>query len=369
LAEVRSQARALIVDDEPGVCAVLGQALSMNYIICDQATSATRAWDLRTRRVDSVALIDKNMPEQTGLDLLERMEAARIACARVMMTAYPSVETIAQAFRAGVCDYIEKPFEDIFAVSTRVQNIIEQQVGEEFKKRIADILLDFMRRGGEFTHTTARLSRVVVGLDDQREQEDQVGVVVQGLAKADEIHQALIQPGVRVTKYATVDDLLHDPARPPVVVLALAVGPVQAAVTALSTAVPASEVIAVGDESADSSSSLAAVLDCISAGATDFALPAMEGVGAMSSRVRRAVDRAYDRRLYARLLVTLRKIAQDQGLESAAEAFDSVLTPLGGSRGETAEPQVTSEPAQINERDFATVLERLVHRTGARAQD
>jgi DNA-binding NtrC family response regulator len=58
-----------------------------------------------------LALVDLQMPEVGGLEVLRAMRQAAPDCRVVLMTGQPSVETAIQAVKLGALDYLSKPFE------------------------------------------------------------------------------------------------------------------------------------------------------------------------------------------------------------------------------------------------------------------
>ena len=58
-----------------------------------------------------VALVDLQMPEIGGLEVLRAMRQAAPDCRVVLMTGQPSVETAIEAVKLGALDYLSKPFE------------------------------------------------------------------------------------------------------------------------------------------------------------------------------------------------------------------------------------------------------------------
>ena len=58
-----------------------------------------------------VALVDLQMPEIGGLEVLKAMRQAAPDCRVVLMTGEPSLDTAIQAVKLGALDYLSKPFE------------------------------------------------------------------------------------------------------------------------------------------------------------------------------------------------------------------------------------------------------------------
>jgi DNA-binding NtrC family response regulator len=97
-----------------------------------------------------VAVLDINMPNITGMELLRAFKQTRPDVEVVMMTAYATVETAVEAVKAGAYDYLTKPFESIDdltltvgkaaerrALRTRTRNLEEQiSVREKFEELV-----------------------------------------------------------------------------------------------------------------------------------------------------------------------------------------------------------------------------------------
>lgn len=57
-------------------------------------------------------LTDVRMPEINGLEMVRRVKAAGIAMPVIVMTGHADLALAIEAMRAGVIDFLEKPFED-----------------------------------------------------------------------------------------------------------------------------------------------------------------------------------------------------------------------------------------------------------------
>ena len=57
-------------------------------------------------------LTDIRMPEMTGLELVRRLKAEQCDCPVIAMTGHGDVALAVEAMKAGVVDFIEKPFAD-----------------------------------------------------------------------------------------------------------------------------------------------------------------------------------------------------------------------------------------------------------------
>jgi two-component system, LuxR family, response regulator FixJ len=57
-------------------------------------------------------LLDLKMPEMTGLEVQEQLNAGRVSLPVVMMSGHGDVCVAVKAMKAGAADFIEKPFEE-----------------------------------------------------------------------------------------------------------------------------------------------------------------------------------------------------------------------------------------------------------------
>ncbi len=104
----------LLVDDEEKILKRLGRALREQGHDVVEAGSARDAQRQLAQRPFDLFVIDNVMPGTTGLELLRDVFAAMPEAERpqvVMMTAHGSTQIVREAFKLGVEDVLEKPFE------------------------------------------------------------------------------------------------------------------------------------------------------------------------------------------------------------------------------------------------------------------
>ena len=103
-------ARILVVDDEPGMRHFLGKTLRPLCRLVDEAgTTEEAAQCLKARQYD-VMILDNIMPGQKGLDWLAEQRRVGGFTDTIMITAYADLQTAIDALRAGVSDFVLKPF-------------------------------------------------------------------------------------------------------------------------------------------------------------------------------------------------------------------------------------------------------------------
>jgi FixJ family two-component response regulator len=74
-------------------------------------------------RTPACILLDVNMPDRSGLDVLRELDAARYPAPILIVSGQRDVPTAVNAIKGGALDFIEKPF-DAAAVVARVRNAI-----------------------------------------------------------------------------------------------------------------------------------------------------------------------------------------------------------------------------------------------------
>jgi putative two-component system response regulator len=120
-----SNARVLIVDDDPGIREILLEFLGYRY---DCAAVGSGVEALALLRVESFQLVvsDIAMPHMSGLEMIPRVRALAPDTVIVMVSGSQTVESAVGALRAGAFDYIVKPF-DLEHVDVAVRRALEHQ--------------------------------------------------------------------------------------------------------------------------------------------------------------------------------------------------------------------------------------------------
>ena len=117
-------AKILVADDESKIGQMLAEILADDgYEVtpCVYSLDALRA--LKSTRYD-LLLTDLKMPVLNGLELAKRAHRIDPELVIVILTGYASTETVIEALRSGVADYLTKPF-DISELRTVVKRALE----------------------------------------------------------------------------------------------------------------------------------------------------------------------------------------------------------------------------------------------------
>ncbi len=100
----------MIVDDEPGVRALLRDTLSIAGFETIEASDGMSALTLLRTNKPVLMLIDVNMPLMDGFELVERLRTTNDLTPVLMLTARDDKSDIARGLKIGADDYVVKPF-------------------------------------------------------------------------------------------------------------------------------------------------------------------------------------------------------------------------------------------------------------------
>jgi DNA-binding NtrC family response regulator len=134
------RAKILVVDDDTVVLKAVTQILQREgypVVAIDDAVEGLTA--AKDPSID-VAVLDINMPNLSGMDLLKAIKAERPDVEVIMMTAYATVETAVEAVKAGAYDYLTKPFENIDDLSLTVGKAAERKALKDRTRALEEAL-------------------------------------------------------------------------------------------------------------------------------------------------------------------------------------------------------------------------------------
>ncbi len=104
-------ARVLIVDDDAGTCETLGDLLHANgYVVRTACDGRAGLEAVRQKRVD-VAILDLQLPDVDGLELLDSIKRASPGTEVIIVTAHASLPTAIRAMNGAAFSYLTKPLD------------------------------------------------------------------------------------------------------------------------------------------------------------------------------------------------------------------------------------------------------------------
>ncbi len=113
----------LVVDDDPTARGNLQRFLNRRGYAVETAETAEEALLLLEEKPFCLVITDWQMPGMDGLELLERIKKRSPQVPVVMITGYESADTVIQALRKGVSDFLLKPFRPL-----ELAQIVEREV-------------------------------------------------------------------------------------------------------------------------------------------------------------------------------------------------------------------------------------------------
>lgn len=118
-----------IIDDEPLIRESLVATIPWGMLDCEiifQAEDGRKALELIREEQPDLVILDINMPELSGLDVLKQIREEGNLCQVIILSAYQDFNYAQKAIRYGVHDYIGKP----------IRNSIVEEVVKEATNKI-----------------------------------------------------------------------------------------------------------------------------------------------------------------------------------------------------------------------------------------
>ena len=107
---MKSVSKLLLVEDEPRMADAIRRVLVAEHYTVDLARDGGDALALLGQSAYEVVVLDRLLPDMTGLDVLRRMRLNQIATPVLMLTALSALEHRVEGLDAGADDYLPKPF-------------------------------------------------------------------------------------------------------------------------------------------------------------------------------------------------------------------------------------------------------------------
>jgi two-component system, NtrC family, nitrogen regulation response regulator NtrX len=128
-------AKILIVDDESGIRESLSALLRDEGYQAEAVASGEACFEILEDRGFDLVLLDVWLPNQDGLEVLERIQRHDGAPMVVMISGHGNIETAVRATKLGAFDFIEKPL-SLEKVMLVVRNALEYLRLEEENRRL-----------------------------------------------------------------------------------------------------------------------------------------------------------------------------------------------------------------------------------------
>ena len=172
---VRHHIKVMVVDDEEAVCNTVKSILEERGYKVTSFLDAESALETAQERAFDIALVDINLPGVSGVELGEKLPREGGRPTVIMLTAYPDVETAAQAMRFGSRDYLTKPFhaDQLIEAVERVckemglvystETDLNRLIGQRIRQHRQKLGLTLRQLSERTDLTTSQLSQVELG--------------------------------------------------------------------------------------------------------------------------------------------------------------------------------------------------------------
>lgn len=183
-----------VVDDDPNTRRYLQDLIStINY--------KTKSYDSATSFLEEYEdqglgclILDLQMPGINGLDLKDQLASHNIDLPVIMISGYGDVSTAVQAMKAGVLDFIEKPFSGNVMLD-RIKNAVMQHGLARNQKAANNDILQMMQT---LTKREKQVMDFVVGGMHNKDIASELGISI----KTVEVHRANVMSKMQAKSVA-----------------------------------------------------------------------------------------------------------------------------------------------------------------------
>lgn len=116
-----------VIDDDEGVRASVAFLLEMADLPARTYGSALEFLEIADSLRTGCVVTDVRMPGMSGLDLVRRLKDTGVGLPVIVITGHGDVPMAVEAMRAGVVDFLEKPFADTTLIAA-IRAALDQQV-------------------------------------------------------------------------------------------------------------------------------------------------------------------------------------------------------------------------------------------------
>lgn len=135
-----------LIDDDEAIRTSLSFVLEMHDLPARTYASAQEFLQVADTVEGGCIVTDVRMPEMSGLELVRRLKDRGVDLPVIVITGHGDVPLAVEAMRAGVIDFIEKPFDDEvlmksirLALDTRAESELQTQERKRFEEMLATL--------------------------------------------------------------------------------------------------------------------------------------------------------------------------------------------------------------------------------------
>lgn len=189
--------RVLLIEDDTGVADIVRRGLATQGHSTDVAPDARNARSLAAQHDYDAVLLDLNLPDGSGYDLIGEIRNSKPMLPVLMLTGRTSKEDVVHGFEVGADDYITKPF-DVRELIARLNAVTRRVAAGGSRDQLAfeDLELDRLKREARSGTSKLRLTPKEFGVLERLLLQD--GEVVSRRTLLEEVWGFEHDPGTNV---------------------------------------------------------------------------------------------------------------------------------------------------------------------------
>lgn len=121
---LQSEVRILVVDDEPSVSSLIREVLARPGFVIDVVNHANQVEGQLASKPYHVIILDYVVPGLDPEQVFEWLRREQADASVIVVTGYPSMESVVSSLRARAYDYLTKPF-DLNQLKAVVRNCLQ----------------------------------------------------------------------------------------------------------------------------------------------------------------------------------------------------------------------------------------------------
>jgi DNA-binding NtrC family response regulator len=119
----------LIVDDDTGIREMLSTVLTNEGYLVEAVENGKEAIKACEESLFDVALIDVELPDMKGTELLKRLKKTQPKMVRIVITGHPSLESAMKAVNERADGYVLKPIE-VTELLDKIKELLTEKTDE-----------------------------------------------------------------------------------------------------------------------------------------------------------------------------------------------------------------------------------------------
>lgn len=139
--------KLLIIEDDPEIQDSIITYLAPEGYVCEQAFDVRNALDMISRNTYDCFLIDLNLPDGNGTEIIKKLKKDQNQGGIIVITARDAIEDRVKALEWGADDYLVKPF-NLSELNARIKSLfrrIQFQGGQQISSGDLDIYPEYFK--------------------------------------------------------------------------------------------------------------------------------------------------------------------------------------------------------------------------------